>query len=133
MSSIKGTIEQFAGLYQELENNRFQNMINCEITRFNEIVSPEINNVLMALINEDKLEENFVVEVMTTPSGLYLILLKTPLLPDGQKIVEFDSPLPLKYLREELKKAHGKEKKDFDSRTSADVYRYTFNFPKIAK
>lgn len=84
------------------------------------------------MIDENVIKKNFVVEVMTTPSGLYLIILKTPLFPNGEKIVEFDSPLPLENLRDELKKAHGEEKKTF-GQNMEDVYRYTFNFLEIAK
>ena len=132
MLSIKETIEQFAGRYKEVEINRFQKMIKIETARFNEIISKEINDVLEDMIDEDVIKENFVVEVMTTPSGLYLIILKTPLLPNCEKIVEFDSTLPLENLRDELKKAHGEEKRTF-TQTMDEVYRYTFNFLEIAK
>lgn len=133
MSSIKETMEQFAAFYQEIENRRTQQMIVSEIARFNEIVSKEISDALVDLLEKDNLDENFVVELFTTPSGLYLICLKTPLAPNGEKIVEFESLLGLEFLREELKKAHGKEEKYHNDKCGVDAYRYTFNFPKIAK
>ena len=88
--------------------------------------------MLVDLINADSLKEDFVVEVMSVP-GLHIIFLKTPLETFGAKKIEFDSKLPLENLREELKKAHGEEEKRYDGNYCTDVYKYTFNFPKIVK
>ena len=132
MSSIKETMEQFAGLYKELENNRFQAMIKSETARFNEIISEKITDVLVDLIEKDSLKEEFVVEVMSV-TGLHIIFLKTPLEPFGAKKIEFDSMLPLEVIREELKKAYGEEETHYDGNYHTDVYTYTFNFPKIVK